>query len=220
MKRVVCLIAVLVTLAALFAGCGEDHTHYFGEWKTDVAPTCEEKGIRRRECLLCEYLEVEDIPATGHTWTEADCTTPKICSICGATEGEALGHVGKLGETCERCGKTIDLVIVLPELPVETRLGEHNKSLVDNVKYRFDGNEIIFEAELTKLEAYDDWNYNGFLYRITDAEGNPIKASPVQLSGTGTGQRYPVSWSFWVYDLDLTPGTDKVWLEIKDYSGS
>lgn len=27
-----------------------------------------------------------------HAWTEADCTNPKTCSVCGATEGSALGH--------------------------------------------------------------------------------------------------------------------------------
>ena len=28
----------------------------------------------------------------GHEFAEATCTTPKTCTICGATEGEALGH--------------------------------------------------------------------------------------------------------------------------------
>lgn len=27
-----------------------------------------------------------------HKWKDATCTTPKTCSICGKTEGEALGH--------------------------------------------------------------------------------------------------------------------------------
>ncbi len=46
-----------------------------------------------------------------HTWVEADCTTPKTCSSCGATEGEALGHDWKEAsctepKTCSRCGAT------------------------------------------------------------------------------------------------------------------
>ena len=28
----------------------------------------------------------------GHSWVDADCDTPKTCSVCAATEGEALGH--------------------------------------------------------------------------------------------------------------------------------
>lgn len=27
-----------------------------------------------------------------HSWKEANCTAPKTCKICGATDGEALGH--------------------------------------------------------------------------------------------------------------------------------
>ena len=30
--------------------------------------------------------------ACQHTWTAATCTTPKVCSSCGETSGEALGH--------------------------------------------------------------------------------------------------------------------------------
>lgn len=32
------------------------------------------------------------IAAKGHTWVDATCTTPKTCSVCGATSGSALGH--------------------------------------------------------------------------------------------------------------------------------
>lgn len=46
-----------------------------------------------------------------HEWLEADCTTPKTCSKCAATEGEALAHSWKAAgcvtpETCSRCGLT------------------------------------------------------------------------------------------------------------------
>ena len=34
-----------------------------------------------------------------HDWADATCTAPKTCSICGATEGEALEAVAKIGET-------------------------------------------------------------------------------------------------------------------------
>ena len=30
----------------------------------------------------------------NHQWVEATCTTPKTCSLCKATEGDALGHTG------------------------------------------------------------------------------------------------------------------------------
>lgn len=45
-----------------------------------------------------------------HEWMEADCTTPKTCSLCEETEGESLAHSWKaatcqLPETCSRCGE-------------------------------------------------------------------------------------------------------------------
>lgn len=42
-----------------------------------------------KTCSLCGETEGE---ALGHSWEEATCTEPKTCSLCGETEGEALGH--------------------------------------------------------------------------------------------------------------------------------
>ena len=38
--------------------------------------------------------QIENAYITGdtHIWTPATCTSPKTCTICGATEGSALGH--------------------------------------------------------------------------------------------------------------------------------
>ncbi len=45
--------------------------------------------------------ETESETEPEHDWADATCDTPKTCTICGKTEGEALGHSG--GEaTCER----------------------------------------------------------------------------------------------------------------------
>ena len=42
-----------------------------------------------KTCTGCG--ETEGV-ALGHTWTEATCTAPKTCKACHATEGSALGH--------------------------------------------------------------------------------------------------------------------------------
>lgn len=47
----------------------------------------------------------------SHEWVEADCTTPKTCSKCEQTEGEALGHqwadaTCTAPKTCVSCGAT------------------------------------------------------------------------------------------------------------------
>ena len=51
--------------------------------------------------------------AIAHTWAEADCTTPKTCTVCAATEGEALGHTPEADDgdcttavACSVCGET------------------------------------------------------------------------------------------------------------------
>ncbi len=83
--------------------------------------TCTEDGYKAaKQCVVCDGLtdlegniidDREVIPATGHTWTEADCTTPKTCSVCNATEGSALGHTWTAAncitpKTCSACGAT------------------------------------------------------------------------------------------------------------------
>ena len=62
----------------------------------------------------------EEPPVTcEHVWVDADCTNAKTCSLCGETEGEALGHsygegeqtaapdctnAGEMKYTCSVCG--------------------------------------------------------------------------------------------------------------------
>lgn len=45
--------------------------------------------VAPKTCTLCAATEGE---ALGHDWQEADCTHPKTCTVCAATEGEPLGH--------------------------------------------------------------------------------------------------------------------------------
>ena len=47
----------------------------------------------------------------AHEWVDADCTAPKTCKLCDATEGAAPGHAWldancKAPETCQSCGQT------------------------------------------------------------------------------------------------------------------
>jgi len=42
-------------------------------------------------------------PDCEHEWIDATCTAPKTCSLCGETEGEALGHTYVDG-ICSACG--------------------------------------------------------------------------------------------------------------------
>ncbi|MBR3767668.1 MAG: hypothetical protein IKL10_05455, partial [Clostridia bacterium] len=98
---------------------GEALGHVMGEAVLEVEwePTCEETGRYKYNyyCTVCEkFLKFDrvDIPALGHNWEEATCTTPETCLTCGKTNGEAVGHV--MGEavlqvewepTCEETGR-------------------------------------------------------------------------------------------------------------------
>ena len=51
-----------------------------------------------------------------HDWKEATCTSPKTCSICNETEGNALGHNWNAAtctnpEKCSRCEETRGITI-------------------------------------------------------------------------------------------------------------
>ena len=65
--------------------------------------TCAEPGSVVSACRLCGKEFTEVVPATGHSFSDPTCTQAKGCSVCGVTEGDALGHNYVSGK-CERCG--------------------------------------------------------------------------------------------------------------------
>lgn len=75
------------------------HTHVFDkEVATDAYKasdaTCTAKATYYKSCACGEKgTETFEYGEFGeHNWTPATCTAPKTCSVCGATEGDALGH--------------------------------------------------------------------------------------------------------------------------------
>ena len=50
-----------------------------------------------KACSLCGESEGD---ALGHSWNDATCDVPKTCTACGTTEGAALGHTWQEA-TCE-----------------------------------------------------------------------------------------------------------------------
>lgn len=90
------------------------------EWTTDVEPTCTEAGSKSHHCTRCDATtDVTEIPATGHTSTESDCTKDDVCSVCHEVIRKAGQHVwgeptitkeatcteaGSQTLTCSSCG--------------------------------------------------------------------------------------------------------------------
>ena len=81
------------------------------EIKNAKAATCTEKGYTGDTyCKGCgvKLSDGTDIPATGHDWAAATCTTPKTCKVCKVTEGDVAGHTGGTANchakaVCEVC---------------------------------------------------------------------------------------------------------------------
>ena len=72
-----------------------------------VAATCTTTGLTAgSHCAVCGVVikQQNTVPVKSHTWQAADCTHPKTCTVCGTTEGSALGHNYVNGK-CSRCGQ-------------------------------------------------------------------------------------------------------------------
>ena len=79
--------------------------HNLGEWVVTKEENCAVSGVRQRVCADCDYLETEEIPATGnHTfgeWAtakEPTCTESgskdRECSVCHLVETEEIPATG------------------------------------------------------------------------------------------------------------------------------
>lgn len=67
-----------------------------------------EESFITGETLPSQNSATEDpSDEVNHSWAEATCTLPKTCTICGATEGTALGHAEDADGKCLRCGEVL-----------------------------------------------------------------------------------------------------------------
>ena len=109
-------------------GCGSsfvtDYTdplgHTWDEGTEVTGATCTGEGVMEYRCVRCGYHRLEGGAAAGHVPGEAaTCTTPQLCTKCGAVIANALGHdyqekvtaptcteMGYTTFTCSRCGDT------------------------------------------------------------------------------------------------------------------
>ena len=101
---------------AYVAGSGSDE--HVCEYEAVVtAPTCTTAGYTTYTCSCGDSYVDDEVAALGHTMSEATCTAPATCSVCGATEGAALGHASYTyaydktaathNFTCTKCGETV-----------------------------------------------------------------------------------------------------------------
>ena len=82
-----------------------------------VEPTCTETGLTEgKKCSVCGTITKSQstVDYLPHTWKDATCDTPKTCTVCSETEGQAAGHKFAadpdekafiVKEICEDCGE-------------------------------------------------------------------------------------------------------------------
>ena len=90
--------------------CGTTEGAALGHsYKAEVtAPDCVNGGYTTYTCTVCgDSCKGNYTDALGHDWIAADCDTAKTCSVCGATEGAALGHKydNACDASCNVCGE-------------------------------------------------------------------------------------------------------------------
>ncbi len=91
-----------------------DHTdplgHEWNEGRKVTSSTCNGEGLMEYRCVRCDYHRLEALSAQGHTPGDtATCTTPQLCTVCGAVIQPALGHSYAseiTAATCEQMGFT------------------------------------------------------------------------------------------------------------------
>ena len=79
----------------------------------------------------CDLIKQSIETPCEHDWSDATCTAPKTCSLCGATDGEPNGHIEETvagtaatcteagmseGKKCTACGETTVEQTVIPAL--------------------------------------------------------------------------------------------------------
>ncbi|MBR3976127.1 MAG: hypothetical protein IKJ88_09750, partial [Clostridia bacterium] len=77
-----------------------------------LSPTCTEIGWDAYEsCSRCPYTTYAEIEATGHSWSDGDCTALQTCSVCSA-QGTEYAHTWveatcTQAKHCSVCSETV-----------------------------------------------------------------------------------------------------------------
>ncbi len=104
MKNKIAAILLMLCMLFNFVACDESETNSKREdlesLKEHVHTYSDATCTSPKMCSCGETVGVE----LGHAFTKATCTSPKICSRCGTTEGSELGH-DFLEATCAEAQK-------------------------------------------------------------------------------------------------------------------
>lgn len=136
--------------------CSHDE---YGEWTVAAEPACTEPGARQRQCVHCGHMEIEEVAAIGHTFSE-EWTVDQP-----ATKDSD----GMMSRHCLRCNATVDtLTFSLPEAEKENLKNEANAE----VKPSAFTEKLVKEQIPEEQRQHDDILNNPAQNENTDEEIN------------------------------------------------
>ena len=150
-----------------------------------------------------QIVEATATVVTAHTCTEftdATCEAAKACTVCGATDGEALGH-NYVDGTCERCGaeKPASTTYKFSEYAAGEQYAANEVHVLDET-VTVTTTDCHFTTELRiYYSAVNEYNPNGrngvAVFAMTSAvkslsinAGN--KANPIEVYGSTDGENW------------------------------
>ena len=181
MRRILTLILVLALAVITFAGCDLINQFIPGG---GCAKHVDENGD-----LVCDKCEAKLDESHEHSWLNATCTSPRTCSICGATEGEALGHAeedleGKdatctatgltNGKRCSDCGEILE---AQEEIPMKDHTYDENGKCSCGAEAPFE-DEPITESKITLSGAKtsfafgESFSYDNIVVKLTQSDSS------------------------------------------------
>jgi hypothetical protein len=186
--------------------------HASGEWVIDAEATCTESGSKHQVCSVCAETITEIIYAKGHKWTDATCSAPSMCSICGLTQGTNLNHNFISGK-CSFCGQS-DIVIintygserqyVAYYYAFSTgRLDVKGTGYIE--EFTYDGNKLKVVVSIVQSGTF------GFNYKITDSNGITVENSYMMEMNAAAGEKYILETR-----LNLAPGEYEITFSSRD----
>ena len=148
------------------------HQHEYTQ--TVTAPDCTNGGYTTNTCQCGDTYVSDEVDALGHTWADATCSAPKTCTVCGAAEGEALGHSYTQGK-CARCGEAQAGYKVLTEYGWKTAGLTPSGEELDVISLWFNGEDSSvgagFWAPLDELDKEFQDEYLKYPDELFEFEG-------------------------------------------------
>lgn len=118
--------------------------------------------------------ETQEPTQCSHTWQDATCTDAAVCTLCGETDGAALGHswvdaTRTEPKTCEVCGATEGEPLGAPDISVSDRISWIADKYND-IYGRVNSN--LYRLEEVSKGVYYYYDANGEICFIVNAKGN------------------------------------------------